>query len=42
VENIEEAIGIYRPALDPVKNCQAQASDVLPKVKSDVDSTINP
>ena len=42
VENIEEAISIYRPALDPVKNCQAQASDVLPKVKPDVLSTINP
>lgn len=42
VENIEEAIGIYRPALDPVKNCQAKASDVLPKVKPDVLSTINP
>jgi multiple sugar transport system substrate-binding protein len=42
VENIEEAIGIYRPALDPVKNCQAKASDVLPKVKPDVVSTINP
>lgn len=42
VQNIEQAIDIYRPALDPVKNCQAKAADVLPKVKAQVLSTINP
>lgn len=41
VANIEEAIGVYRPALDPVKNCQAKASDVLPEVEPQVDEIIN-
>ena len=36
VANIEEAINVYRPALDPVKNCQAKASDVLPEIEKQV------
>lgn len=41
VGNIEEAIALYRPALDPVKNCQAKAEDILPGIDSQVEDIIN-
>ena len=38
---IEQALDLYRPALDPVRNCKEPAAKVLSQIKPQVESIIN-